>query len=334
MVKRILIVGKGSIGKRHFEHLKNLLPESDIRFLRHSQVSENCNDSDKDFYSIDEALDFAPELAVISNPASKHIETAMIFARTGSHVFVEKPISNQIDKVQQLIDLCETNSLVLAVGYNLRFLISLIEFRNAIQAETIGKLLSVRVDTGSYLPDWRFGTNFRESVSANEHLGGGALLELSHEIDYVQWIFGNIDWVRATLINSHALKLDVEDTVHLVFGFKENSGGLLVTGQMNLDFVRRDSKRTCLAIGTLGSLEWNGISGEVRHFDARQQSWNLISATGSLLSQSYDSQWKDILSCIETGCKASVTGEDGLSVMRIVNAARNSSNSGLQEQID
>ena len=218
MVKRILIVGKGSIGKKHFEHLSNLLPNSEIKFLRHSQIDEKERSSNNDFYSIDEALGFAPELSVISNPASKHIETATIFAQQGSHLFIEKPVSHNVQKVQQLIDLCESKKLTLAVGYNLRFLESLIKFKDAIQAGMIGKLISIRVDSGSHLPDWRSGMDYRKSVSAIEDLGGGVLRELSHEIDYVRWIFGEIDWVKATLINTQVLGLNVEDTAHLVFG--------------------------------------------------------------------------------------------------------------------
>jgi predicted dehydrogenase len=334
MVKRILIIGKGSIGKKHFEHLSNLLPDSEIKFLRHSQIDEKERNSNNDFYSIDEALGFAPELSVISNPASKHIETATIFAQQGSHLFIEKPVSHNVQKVQQLIDLCESKKLTLAVGYNLRFLESLIKFKDAIQAGMIGKLISIRVDSGSHLPDWRSGMDYRKSVSAIEDLGGGVLRELSHEIDYVRWIFGEIDWVKATLINTQVLGLNVEDTAHLVFGLRRNPEGLLVTCQMNLDFVRRDRRRTCMAIGTLGSLEWDGISGEVRLFDVTEQSWISTAVAENLLLQSYEDQWIDVLACIETGDKPKVTGEDGLLVMKIVDATRKSSSSGRMIQID
>ncbi len=334
MIKRVLIVGKGSIGKRHFEHLGSLLPDADLKFLRHAQINPNRIREETDLYSIEEAFDFSPELTVICNPASKHIDTALLFAGIGSHLFVEKPISNQLHDVQKLIDLCELNNLVLAVGYNLRFLTSLLEFRNVVHSGCIGELISVRVDSGSHLPDWRFGKDYRESASAIKYLGGGALLELSHEIDYLQWIFGELDWVRATLISTQSLGIDVEDVVHLIFGFKQNSEGLSVTGQMNLDFVRREKKRTCLAIGTLGSLEWDGITGEVLLFDPRLESWSTIFSAGNSLNQSYEAQWRNVLACIETGSEPEVTGIDAMSVMKIIESVRVSSDMGIQVQID
>jgi predicted dehydrogenase len=334
MIKRVLIVGKGSIGKRHFEHLSKLLPDAEIKFLRHLQIHPNHIHDETDLYSIQEAFEFSPELSVICNPSSKHIETALLFAGLGSHLFIEKPISNHLHDVQKLIDLCEVNNLVLAVGYNLRFLNSLSEFKNVVNSCSIGKLISVRVDSGSYLPDWRYGTNYRESASAIKDLGGGALLELSHEIDYLRWIFGELGWVRATLVSTQSLEIDVEDVVHLIFGFKQNSDELSVTGQMNLDFARREKKRTCLAIGTLGSLEWDGITGEVRLFDPKLESWVTIFSAGNSLDQSYEGQWRNVLNCIESGSEPEVTGIDGISVMKIIESIRISSNMGIQVQID
>ena len=81
-------------------------------------------------------------------------------------------------------------------AYNLRFLPSLQAYRERIQFGVIGKVLSVRCEIGQYLPSWRPGSDYRQAVSASRALGGGALLELSHEIDYLRWIFGEVAWVQ------------------------------------------------------------------------------------------------------------------------------------------
>ena len=77
----------------------------------------------------------------------------------------------------------------------------------------------LRCEIGQYLPLWRPGSDYRLGVSANRALGGGVLLELSHELDYLRWIFGDVDWVQASLERQSALEIDVEDTAHLLLSF-------------------------------------------------------------------------------------------------------------------
>ena len=87
------------------------------------------------------------------------------------------------------------------VGYNLRCFPSLSRFRDLIHEDLFGKPLSVRCEIGQYLPDWRPTSDYRAGVSARSDLGGGALMELSHEIDYLSWIFGDVEWVSSWVGN-------------------------------------------------------------------------------------------------------------------------------------
>ena len=99
--------------------------------------------------------------------------------------------------------------------YNLRYNRSLNFFKNSFQTGILGDLHSVRCEVGHYLPYWRTNTDYRKSVSAQKILGGGVLLELSHEIDYLIWIFGSISKVNAFLTRHSSLEIDVEDTAYL-----------------------------------------------------------------------------------------------------------------------
>ena len=110
----------------------------------------------------------------------------------------------------------------LMVGYNLRYMKSLIKFREILSKKKIGKILSVRSEVGSYLPSWRKDTDYKKSVSAKKKLGGGVLLELSHDIDYLFWLFGKVEWVSATIYKQSNLKIDTEDTAIITLGFLNN----------------------------------------------------------------------------------------------------------------
>jgi predicted dehydrogenase len=217
------------------------------------------------------------------------------------------------------------------IGYNLRFSASLQRFRKFLHEGIIGELLSVRCEVGQYLPSWRPESDYRQGVSARKELGGGALLELSHEIDYLRWIFGEVDWVKTTLSKQSKLEIDVEDTAHLTMGFLPNSDGRQLIGTLNLDLIRHDNTRTCTVIGEKGTLRWNGLTGEVDLFEESATSWNRLFHHQPEKDETYRAEWQDFTDSIQDKKIPFVSGNDGLRVLEIIEAARTSALCGAQE---
>ncbi len=332
MICRVLIVGLGSIGKRHLRLAREILPEADIRVLRHQACATVPEFANGCFSSLDESIKFSPQIAVIASPATFHIDAAQPLAEAGVHLLVEKPLSASLDGVQRLLESSREHDTILLTGYNLRFLPSLQRYRDLLNDGVIGRVLSVRCEIGQYLSAWRPDTDYQQSVSAQRKLGGGALLELSHEIDYLRWIFGEVDWLKATLSHQSDLKIDVEDTAHLILGFVATDGHQLV-GTVNLDFVRHDTTRLCTAIGEKGSLRWNGLTGVVEHFEAGAKEWRELFRHQHQRDDSYLAEWQHFLSCVSEKLPPLITGEDGLVVLQILEAARQASASGSEVQL-
>ena len=213
-------------------------------------------------------------------------------------------------------------------GYNLRFLPSLRRLRALLLENTIGTVLSVRCEIGQYLPSWRPDADYRESVSARYELGGGVLLELSHELDYLRWIFGEFDWVKATLSRQSTLEIDVEDTAHLIFGFAPADDKFQLIGTVNLDFIRHDTTRSCTVIGENGTLRWNGLTGVVELYEAGAKEWCELFRYQHQRDDSYLAEWKNFIDCVNKHKTPLVTGEDGLKVLEIIEAVRISASSG------
>jgi predicted dehydrogenase len=330
MINRILIVGLGSIGSRHLRLSRELLPKADIRVLRHQATNEVPEFSNGCFSNIDEAIAFAPQIAVIATPAPFHIATAQVLAEAGVHLLIEKPLSASLDGVTQLLETSQKQGTVLLTGYNLRFLPSLQRFRDLLGESIIGKVLSVRCEIGQYLPSWRPDSDYREGVSARRELGGGALLELSHELDYLRWIFGEVNWVKATLSRQSSLEIDVEDTAHLTLGFTPTTEGHQLIGSVNLDFIRHDTTRLCTAIGENGSLRWNGLTGEVALYEAGAKEWRELFNYPHQSDESYLAEWQNFITCATEHKTPLIAGEDGLKVLEIIEAARISAASGDQ----
>jgi predicted dehydrogenase len=333
LINRILIVGLGSIGKRHLRLARELLPNADIRVLRHQPTGEVPEFSNGCFLRIDEAIAFAPQIAVIASPAPFHIAMAQALAEAGVHLLIEKPLSASLDGVTQLLETCHQQSTVLLTGYNLRFLPSLQRFRDLLSDGVIGKVLSVRCEIGQYLPSWRPDADYRKGVSARRDLGGGALLELSHEIDYLRWLFGEVDWVKAKLSHQSNLEIDVEDTALMILGFMPLGESKQLIGTVNLDFIRHDTTRLCIAIGERGSLRWNGLTGQVSAYMSGEKEWRELFHHQHQRDDSYLAEWKNFISCVTENITPLITGEDGLKVLEIIEAARSSAASGCQVSV-
>lgn len=324
MVDRILLVGYGNIGKRHLRLLRDAHGLADIRMLRFLPFDKIPSLANGCFDNLDDALKFSPQMAVIANPAPFHLGPAYALVSIGCHILVEKPISHKTDGVERLISLAEKNKVILQVGYNMRFLSSLRKFKKLIDDSKIGEVLSINCQVGQNLRDWRPDQDYKKSVSANSKLGGGVLLELSHELDYLSWIFGNVCSVNAWLGKQSSLIIDVEDTAMLILQFYGNKKGSAPIASVNLDFTRHDSTRKCTAIGEYGTLKWNGIEGDITYFSHDKKEWKTLFSGTDRHRDCYELQLSHFLECIKDKKNPKVTAYDGLNVMKIVEAIKKS----------
>ena len=330
-ISTVLIVGLGSIGKRHASVIKKLFPKIKIVVFRHKK----CDEMDvkslglyKCVTSLEEAIATNPQLGIIANPAIHHIKLAKELAIHGIDMLVEKPISTNSIDAKELIELAEKNNIFLTVGYNLRFLPSLIYFKNSIHSGCVGEVYSIRAETGQYLPSWRPGNDYRDSVSANKSLGGGVLLELSHEIDYLMWIFGSISWVKSHASRQSSLELTVDDSASMIFGFKnfKNKGvqGKEIVASLNIDFIRHDVTRQCYVIGEKGTLFWDGITGNVSFFSKENDCWLEMFNSHPEKNYTYEEEIMYFFKSVESGYFPLVTAEEALQVLLVVEAVEES----------
>lgn len=327
---RIAVMGLGSIGRRHLANVRALWPQAHViaARLHHRQApaAETMAHADELVFGLEAVLAAKPEAAIVAGPASTHLETGLALAQAGAHVFMEKPLAHQSLGVERLLDETRRRGLVLMVGYNLRFHPGLIAMRRALNEGRIGKLLAMRAEVGQHLPTWRPGTDYRLGVSASAALGGGALLELSHELDLACWLGGGVEKVFASLAKLGGLEMDVEDTAELVLTL---NGGVLAG--LHLDMTSQPPRRSCTLLGRRGTLEWDAMTGCLHLFSADQGSWQTLWQDPSYdRNAMYVDELRHFMACIEAGSSPSPSGEDGLAVLRIVEAARLSASGGLE----
>ncbi len=315
---KLLIVGLGSIGRRHLAVARELEPKIEVMALRRA---ESAADDCTVFTSLEEALNAAPDAVIVANPAPMHVATAQAFVDAGKHVLIEKPLADRLDGIDELLESSRRRGTVLQVGYCLRFHPSLIALKRAVAEGRIGRVLSLRAEAGHYLPDWRSGADYRTGVSARRDLGGGVLLELSHETDLARWLAGQVCLVTSRCGRLGDLEIDTEDYADLLLDFTSGA-----CANIHLNMVQRNRSRSCTLTGEDGTLHWDGVTYETRLF--RAGAWEVLYKGNSDPQIMYREQFRHFLDCISKGAEPSVTGEDGKRALEIVLAAKQSSQAG------
>jgi predicted dehydrogenase len=203
--KKILFFGLGSIGSRH----ASLLQENfDVELTAYRTGSSGNTLNIPEFNTLEDAFNFAPDIAFITNPTNLHIDTAIECAKRSINLFIEKPLSNTTDGVSELVGLIKENRLVNHVAFCMRFhpvikyLKSEIDMTEAFYARTI---------CSSYFPAWRPNQDYRKSYSADRKRGGGVINELVHELDYNEYLFGELQSMTVNTGQISPLEISAED---------------------------------------------------------------------------------------------------------------------------
>ena len=264
MSSKFLVIGLGSIGRKHFANLRTLRPEAQIAVLRRSGNLSYPNEEKMGpvFQTVEEGVRFEPDAVVVAGPATLHIEDAIPFIQMGVPVLIEKPLAASPKQLLKLNEIEPFDHSRVHVGYNLRFEPSLQKFQELILDQKFGRVLAVRAETGQYLPSWRKGGDYSKEVSARKDLGGGVLNELSHELDYLVYLFGRPSSIYGQGGKQSDLNLDVEDVVDLLMDFKHPDFSV----SLGLDFLQPKATRTCKVICSSGTIIWNAMKQSVEVF--------------------------------------------------------------------
>ena len=319
---KVAVLGFGSSGRRLFSIVRERLPQAEFLVFSSQDLSGQGFPTTTE---LSDVTRFEPTIAIVSGVASQRLEMVRALPSKMCGVLVEKPLAMNFYEASQVTKELEHRSAVTQVGFNLRFSPSLREFRNRVLSLSLGKLLSVRAETGQYLPGWRVGRDYRSTASATEKLGGGVLRELSHEIDYLGWIFGDVEWVSAWTGQQSELEIDVEDTAHLTLGFRSEPS---LVGQLNIDFVRHDATRSITAVCAEGTMQWDGIGGCVKEWAQGGHQWEVSFSEKPNEPTTYEAQWDSFYSAVKSGTTPAVTADDGLAVLSVIDGARESHETG------
>lgn len=226
---KFLIAGLGSIGRRHLQNLV-ALGQDDILLYRTNKST--MPDDPLAAYPVEtdlhEALAHKPDGVIISNPTSLHMDVAIPAAQAGCHILLEKPISHDMAQVDELASAAEKSGSRILVGFQFRYHPGLRAIDALLKSGDVGRPISARAHYGEYLPDWHPWEDYRQSFSARKDLGGGVILTLTHPLDYLRMLFGEVTSLSAYAGQFSDLEIDVEDTAEIAMQFENGVGKSVV----------------------------------------------------------------------------------------------------------
>lgn len=321
------MVGLGSIGTRH---LKNII---EIGYANISIVSRKEYLTDefnklKKYSTIQEAtLSDHFDTAIICTPTSKHVsDVKQLIQGHIQNIYIEKPVSNTLDEINQLLKLSIASKTKIVVGYDLHFDPGLQKVKQVLKENAIGKILSINAIAGQYLPDWRPNQDYTKGMSAKKNSGGGVMLDLVHEFDYLYWLLGKADTIAAHYMHSAALNIETEDVAEVLLKFKN---GALAT--IHLDYLQPQLVRNCLVTGSSGSIFWDLSANNVRWVNQQKQSFEY-----SYKEFQRNDRFKAIMKAFLDGMQDDrlTSLQEGIESLKMVLAAKRSSENQVFVQMD
>jgi predicted dehydrogenase len=302
---KILIVGLGSIARKHIEAIQFLNYNATIYALR---STNNVVDEKgiTNVFSLDN-LDITFDFAIISNSTHLHFEYIQILAEKNIPLFIEKPAVHSLDNTADLISLIKAKNLMTYVACNLRFHPCIL-FINEYIKTVLTRVNEVNVYCGSYLPDWRPGKDFRKIYSANENMGGGVHLDLFHELDYTTWIFGQP--IKSSSIKRSVSSLEINSLDYANYCLEYNN----FTANIVLNYYRKKIKRTIEIL-----LDNKIINVDlVNNIVSDENDQILFQISNFEMRHTYTNQMEYFVNCIKQNKKPMNSLKESIEVLKIV----------------
>jgi len=287
---KILIIGFGSIGQRHYRNLLSLgyvnLYVYDVVVIKDKQINTVNEISQLVLKQFD--------IVFVCSPNNLHIQHALKAAQAGCHLLIEKPLSHSMAGIEKLHKLCQKNKLINIIACNMRFHPCLDFIKNYLEKNKLGKIYSIHHECGYFLPYWRPGTDYRKNYAARKMEGGGIILDDIHEFDLLFWLNNFSQAKESKFIFNKASDLEIETEDNCIAFFKFNNKAL---GSVRCDYLQQCYSRSCKIVGETGNLEWD-FNENIVWLKFKKLKKKLFQVKNYDVNQMYIDEVKYFLNCV------------------------------------
>ncbi len=331
MSKHILIVGTGSVGKRHARNLSDLGCNVSCVDPRRDRLDEIAGEGVKlksVFTSLEEA--FAAQETfdgvVVGSPPSVHLEQSLAALVRGKPVLLEKPVSPDLSsgsKLQHAV--CDTKTPLL-LGYTWRWWSPLLKVKDLLAQQAVGQLRHVKFTMAAHLADWHPWERYQDFFMASKTLGGGALLDESHWLDLMLWFFDMPERLFAKIEKISDLEIETDDNVDILVYYPND-----LRVSLHLDLYARPHEKAIQFVGEKGTMIWE--PNRIKIGKEMDPNWD-IEEFDYDRNDMFVEVAKEFLHVLSGGSVKTCTIDDGVRVLRLIEAARMSSSEEKVVRID
>lgn len=316
---KILVIGCGSIGRRHAHNLRELGVDDLVLYDADRDRSKSVARELQVRWvrTLDRGYLERPDAALICAPTSLHLELATEALGHDCHLFIEKPISHSMAGVDEFLEEVEERRRVLLVGYTFRFDPLVKAVREWVAEERVGRVVSARFHFGSYLPSRHPWEDYRAGYGARRNLGGGVILDAIHELDLALWMFGEPETIYCAGGKYSDLEIDVEDIAEILLWYPDKIVSI------HLDSVQRAPERYCEIIGTRGQIRADFFARTLRYFDGDVRAWQ-SSGDYCAIDEIYKREMRHFLDCLDGRANPAVNGKTAAQSLELAEDVRKS----------
>lgn len=318
----ILVVGGGSTGERHlrcFLKIKGLKLSVCEPYEEKLKVLREKYRVDRTYKNFDD-IDFSYfNGMVIATPPNLHIPMAIKSAKEGCHLLIEKPLSLNLSGIDRLKEIVKSKNLICGVGYTLRNFACLNKVKALLSRDTIGRVLSIRAKVGQFFPDAR--PDYKNIYFSKKEMGGGIILDDSHELNYLQWLFGEIKEVSC-FYDTLSLEIETEDIAVILLRF-----GTKAIGEVHLNAFQKDDNRRLEVIGEKGTITCDLIEGRVGLYRDKKSIWQYFNYPYQR-DDNYIRQARNFINTINGKEDIKTSLNEGVETLKVCLSAKESAVSG------
>lgn len=321
----ILIVGAGSVGKRHAGNLRTLgctVSGMDPRGDRAIEFARSHPGATA-YPSLEAALAGGRfDGAVVCSPTAFHVDQCLVLLERGLPLLLEKPVAKSLTDAERLSAALAAADSRLLLGYTWRWWPPLARVRELLAQRVVGQLHHVDFIMSAHLADWHPYEPLGDFFMSSAELGGGALLDESHWLDLMAWMFGPPDSLFAQVETIGGLDISSDDNVDMLLSYPD---GLRV--HVHLDLYGRPHRKEIRFVGTAGTMLWSETPNRIAIAE---------DAAGPWREEFFENERNDMFMAVAREFLAMLQGDpartcsldDGMAVMRIIEAARESAATG------
>lgn len=322
---KFLVVGAGSIGKRHIRNLLAIGVEAssiaavEVRQDRIKELKDALKIKAV-YRSLEDALKNSEyDAALVCAPTYLHMPIGIRLAKKGIHILMEKPLAHNLEGVKEFNEVVRKHKIAVEMAYIFRFSPLTKKIKELLEKKVIGKILYVRGEFSEYLPDWHPWEDYRTFYMAKKSQGGGSILDQSHIIDLIHHLLGGFKAVYAINSRLSNLEIEADDFAELAVTLKNG-----IIASIHTDIFGREHKKYLEIKGEKGNILWDFYGNEVRHYDAKTKTTHLYKKFPADFNLAYIEEIKHFIACCLGKAKPMATLEEGIETMQLILAAEES----------